>query len=148
MLNSEYDHANVTRLTELLHFIYKNSRLTITLYLNKSVHIPPEQVQNILDENHNTATAGHPGFIKMYQRLKEKYTGPNVKQDIQNYVKSCTSCQINKIDRHPSKNQMQITTTSSRPFQKISIEIVEPLHITETGNHFIFTLIDNLTKFF
>ncbi len=148
MLNSEYDNVDVPRLSELLHFLFKNSRLAITLCLNTLVHVPPEQVQTILEENHNTAIAGHPGFVKMYQRLREKYTWPNMKQDVQNYVKSCTSCQINKTDRHPSKNPMQITTTSSRPFEKISIDIVGPLNITETGNQFIFTLIDDLTKFF
>ncbi|CAK1598636.1 unnamed protein product [Parnassius mnemosyne] len=43
---------------------------------------------------------------------------------------------------------MQITTTSTRPFEKISLDIVGPL--PEAGFHklrFILTLQDDLTKF-
>lgn len=42
---------------------------------------------------------------------------------------------------------MEITTTSTEPFERIALDIVGPLPLTEKGNKFILTLQDDLTKF-
>lgn len=42
---------------------------------------------------------------------------------------------------------MELTTTSFTPFEKISLDIVGPLTLTEDGNLFILTLQDDLTQF-
>ncbi|ERL95277.1 hypothetical protein D910_12543 [Dendroctonus ponderosae] len=42
---------------------------------------------------------------------------------------------------------MEITTTSERPFQRLALDIVGPLPITESGNRFILTMQDDLTKY-
>jgi hypothetical protein len=42
---------------------------------------------------------------------------------------------------------MQITTTSSKPFERIALDIVGPLNLTENGNRFVLTLQDDLTKY-
>ncbi len=42
---------------------------------------------------------------------------------------------------------MTITDTATEPLEKVSIDIVRPLTLTEKGNRFIFTSQDNLTKF-
>ena len=42
---------------------------------------------------------------------------------------------------------MQITSTSEKPFEKIAIDIVGPLPITEDGSRFILTMQDDLTKY-
>jgi transposase InsO family protein len=43
---------------------------------------------------------------------------------------------------------MTITSTSSKPFEKIFLDVVGPLNPTENNNKFILTFIDDLTKFF
>lgn len=63
------------------------------------------------------------------------------------FIKTCESCQINKKDSKSNKVRMVITTISERPFQKIAIDIVGFLPVTENRNKFIFTLQDDLTKF-
>jgi len=40
-----------------------------------------------------------------------------------------------------------ITTTSSRPFKKIFLDVVGPLPRSHKGNSFILMLLDDLTKF-
>lgn len=42
---------------------------------------------------------------------------------------------------------MEITTTSEEPFERISMDIVGPLSLTEDGNKYILTLQDDLTRF-
>ena len=42
---------------------------------------------------------------------------------------------------------MEITSSSSKPFEKIFLDIVGPLPLTISGNKYILTLQDDLTKF-
>lgn len=53
----------------------------------------------------------------------------------------------NKTQRFNYKAPMEITSTASKPFQKLALDIVGPLPITEHGNQFILTLQDDLTKY-
>lgn len=41
-----------------------------------------------------------------------------------------------------------ITDTATKPFEKVYLDIVGPLKVTEKGNEFILTFKDDLTKFF
>lgn len=70
-----------------------------------------------------------------------------MKSDIKNYIKSCESCQKNKLVRKKTKLRMQLTTASPTPFEKIYDDIVGALPLTKDGNRFILTLQDDLTKF-
>jgi hypothetical protein len=53
-----------------------------------------------------------------------------MKQEVENYIKRCKSCQVNKMLRPRGKVPMEITTTVNKPFQKCCLDIVGPL--TET----------------
>lgn len=70
-----------------------------------------------------------------------------MKLDIKNFIKTCESCQKNKLVRKKHKLPMELTTTSSTPFERIALDIVGPLPLSEDGNKFILTLQDDLTKF-
>ncbi|CAK1603212.1 unnamed protein product [Parnassius mnemosyne] len=71
-----------------------------------------------------------------------------MRTDIDTYVKNCSQCQSNKALRQVNKSPMQITTTSTKPFERISLDLVGPL--PEAGLNklkFIVTLQDDLTKY-
>lgn len=70
-----------------------------------------------------------------------------MKSDIRSYIRNCVSCQQNKTNFKPTKQPMEITSTAEKPFDKLAIDIVGPLPITENGNRFILTAQDDLTKF-
>lgn len=70
-----------------------------------------------------------------------------MKADIKSFIKSCPSCQVNKTNYKPGKAPMEITTTNQRPFQRLAIDIVGPLPLTENGNKFILTMQDYLIKY-
>ena len=42
---------------------------------------------------------------------------------------------------------MEITSTASKPLERLAIDIVGPLPLTELGNRFFFIAQDDLTKF-
>ncbi|KAA5568671.1 DDE-type integrase/transposase/recombinase, partial [Pseudomonas aeruginosa] len=85
---------------------------------------------------------------RMLSRIKERYHWKNMRSDIEDYVKNCKLCQSNKALRKINKSPMQITTSSTRPFERISLDLVGPL--PEAGLSkikFILTLQDDLTTF-
>jgi hypothetical protein len=70
-----------------------------------------------------------------------------MRKQIRDFIRKCPICQKNKIGNKPLKEPMMITTTSSRPFEKIFLDVVGPLPRSHKGNSFILTLLDDLTKF-
>lgn len=71
-----------------------------------------------------------------------------MRQDIETYVKNCKSCQINKPLRHSNKAPMIITSTATKPNEKLFLDIVGPLPETRIDQYkFILALQDDLTKY-
>jgi transposase InsO family protein len=54
---------------------------------------------------------------------------------------------MNKIGRPKGKASMEITSTARHPFEKCALDIVGPMTETETGNRYILTFQDDLSKF-
>ena len=70
-----------------------------------------------------------------------------MKVDIQKYIQGCLECQMKKLIRVKTKNPMAITDTPTTAFEKISMDIVGPLPETKSGNLYILTIQDNITKY-
>lgn len=68
-----------------------------------------------------------------------------MKKQIEDFVKSCPLCQINKTSNKNIKAPM-IITTSSTPLEKDSMDIVGPLPKSDKNCAYIITLQDDLTK--
>jgi hypothetical protein len=84
---------------------------------------------------------------KTYEAIKEHYQWPNMRGDVEEYIKQCTKCQLNKILKPKKKASMEITTTARHPFEKCALDIVGPLTETMSGNKYILTFQDDLSKF-
>jgi hypothetical protein len=67
--------------------------------------------------------------------------------DIEEYVKQCKSCQVNKTLKPKRKAPMEITSTANHPFDKCYLDIVGPLPPLATGNRYILTFQDDLSKY-
>ncbi len=108
----------------------------------------PTNVNELIKLFHEHHLIGHQGSEKTYRTLLDQnFYWIGMKKDIKKFIKTCQECQILKPNLHPHKHAMIITDTASEPLEKVSIDIVGPLTLTEKGNRFIFTLQDNLTKF-
>ena len=101
----------------------------------------------ILSENHDSVAGGHLGETKTYERVRENYYWPGMREDIRKYVKTCDSCQKRKLVRVKTRQPMMITDTPSRVFEKIQMDIVGPLPKTDFGNMYILTWQDCLSKY-
>ena len=106
-----------------------------------------ETRRQILYEFHDAPIGGHKGMNKTYRAIKSRYTWPNMRQEIEEYVKKCRSCQLNKVLKPRKKAPMEITTTTGLPFERCSSDIVGPLPVTQKGNKYILTFQDDLSKY-
>jgi len=58
--------------------------------------------RGILHHFHSSLTAGHPRIAKTIQLIQPFYWWPRMKDFVTNYVKGCATCQMNKINTHPT----------------------------------------------
>lgn len=49
--------------------------------------------QHILQAVHNSGIGGHSGIQATYQRIKQLFAWPKLKQSVQKFVQTCTICQ-------------------------------------------------------
>ena len=103
--------------------------------------------QEIIKEMHVTPIGGHQGMARTLERIKLYAQWPSMKQQIENYIRNCDTCQRNKNTRPQTRQELEITDTQSEPWIKIALDIVGPLPMTENGNKYLLTCQDNLTKY-
>lgn len=143
-----FTKLSYTKIYNMIAHIFHNTNLKIHIYRNQMIYPTPAEVPKILKENHDSPIAGHPGVKRMFSRIKSSYYWKSMRADIERYVKSCKLCQVNKPLRSCNKAPMEITSTSTRPFERLALDIVGTL--PEAGFQkfkFILTLQDDLTKF-
>lgn len=136
------------KIYNMISYIFHGTNIRIHIYKNQILFPTTAEIPNILKENHGTTIAGHPGTKRMYDRIKASYYWKSMRSDIERFVKDCKLCQVNKPLRTSNKAPMVITSTSTKPFEKLALDIVGTL--PEAGLQkfkYILTLQDDLTKF-
>jgi len=106
-----------------------------------------EEKGKILQEFHQLPTGGHLGMNRIFERIKLYTSWPGMKQEIENYVRQCETCQMNKLTRRKSKLPLQIANTPEVFWQNCSFNIVGPLTQTLENNKYLLTFQDELSKY-
>ncbi|KAL4088776.1 hypothetical protein QTP88_023860 [Uroleucon formosanum] len=129
----------------MLQYIFRSSQVTIQVLVPETLS-EEEQIQ-IIREFHENPMGGHQGNTRTYQRISQHHSWKGMRKQIKKYIRECSTCQVNKSSNRTAREPMIITTTASRPFEKIYMDIVGPLTKSYNGNVFILTLQDDLSKF-
>ncbi|XP_060871360.1 uncharacterized protein LOC132945602 [Metopolophium dirhodum] len=129
----------------MIRYIFRNTGIKISVC--SKMEYTKEEKLIIFKQFHNSVLGGHAGINKTVRKIKRQFNWPGLKLDVKNYITNCESCQKNKVTNRKIKQPMVITTTSSKPFEKIFLDIVEPLVTTASGNTYILTMQDDLTKY-
>ncbi|GFO36843.1 Zinc finger protein [Plakobranchus ocellatus] len=100
--------------------------------------------QEVLQACHDSPIAGHLGINATKKRVCSRFSWPGIIRDVNKYVKSCDVCQknCNKLPNLP----IQIADIIDKPFDKVAIDIVGPMMMSDSKNRFIFTLVDAATR--
>lgn len=146
--NDPFSKLSFPKIYNMLAFLFHGTGIKVNIYHDSISYPTPDEVKQILKEHHDSPSAGHPGTTRMIDRIKSMYWWKSMRQDIEDYVKNCRSCQINKPLRQTNRAPMIITSTATRPIEKVFLDIVGPLPETyEFKYKFILTLQDDLTKY-
>jgi len=84
--------------------------------------------RGVLHHFHSLKTTAHSGITKTIQLIQPYYWWPCIKDFVTNYVKGCITCQMNKINTHPTWPPLYpITSISNLPFQIVAIDFITKL---------------------
>ena len=70
-----------------------------------------------------------------------------MRNEIENYIRTCKACQEKKLDRAKTRTPLVLTDTPINPFEKVSMDTVGLLRTTPRGNQHLLTIQCNLTKY-
>jgi len=100
--------------------------------------------KGVIQSFHDPPSMGHPGIANTHALIRRDYWWPNMKQEVEEYVKGCTTCQANKINTHWIKPKLvPITTdTNAEPFEVIAMDFIVKLPKSQ-GYDMILTITDH-----
>jgi hypothetical protein len=101
----------------------------------------------ILRQCHDDPTSGHPGILKTFYRVSQKFYWPKMKYDIARYVRKCSVCLRCKPDQNKPAGLMQPHQVASKPFEIVTCDLIGPLPRSNRGYKFILVIVDSFSKF-
>ena len=82
---------------------------------------------HIYMEMHDSPFYGHRGVSGTYNAIRQKFYWPNLRNDIAKWIKSCSQCQNNKIDRTKTRGLMQPVQVPMQPARSYNMDFMTDL---------------------
>src|SRR5712672_1767139 len=100
--------------------------------------------RGLLSLFHDSPTASHPGITKTLALMKPYYWWPGMKGHVTEYIKGCATCQMTKVNTHPTNPPLFPITSKANalPFQTISLDFIVKLPVSD-GKDTILTITDH-----
>lgn len=109
--------------------------------------IPKVLQMKILRTYHDLPFAGHGGKHRTTELIASRFYWKGLHLDVETYVKNCLSCQKRKNPVGPTRAPLQRFQEVTKPFQRVSMDIVGPLLPTKKNNRYLITFVDHFTKY-
>lgn len=113
---------------------------------DKQILVPQKLRQKIIQLHHNLPSAGHAACRKTLERIKHRFVWPNMKDDINQFVRQCHSCNQRR-DYGKCTAPLGTFNEPDEVFQRISCDIVGPLPVTKSGNRYILSVTDHFSRY-
>jgi len=112
---------------------------------NRQLVVPKKCRLSILEELHGGRTSGHFGAERTFQALKSRFYWPGYRKSVEVHCAGCLPC----LGRnHPGKSSVPPLglRVVGYPFERIAVDIMGPLRLSERGNKYILVVGDYFTK--
>lgn len=139
-----------SKIKQMINFIWSKKSNRPPLYIYDSELYEPgteDERLAVIQQHHGTKATGHFGVAKTLDRIKTVATWPNMQRDIEDYVRTCDTCQRVKLVRVRPQAEAVITDTPERPNDKIALDLVGPIPESSDGYKYIMSVQDQLTKY-
>ena len=107
--------------------------------------VPDSMKKIVLQQVHGHIATGHFGVKKIIARVQQRFYWVGFRKDVSNWCKSCDLCSSRKGPSVKPKGPMKIYG-SGEPMQRIAIDILGKLPVTESGKQYILVVMDYFTK--
>lgn len=108
--------------------------------------VPHARRGQVIAEHHNCPYAGHRGCATTLERIGRNFTWKNMAKDIQDYVRTCVSCQRNKPTTTASAGLYQPLEIPQGRWHTVSLDFMTHLPKTKRGYDAITVFVDTVTK--
>lgn len=102
--------------------------------------------QQLIKAFHSSPLGGHSGIPATTKRLQHFFAWPSLKKHVEQFVRSCPTCQQAKIERVKYPGLLQPLTTPTVAWQVISLDFVEGLPVSH-GFDCILVVVDLFSKY-
>ncbi|CAI5460568.1 unnamed protein product [Closterium sp. Yama58-4] len=102
--------------------------------------------QLLLSEAHDVVSAGHFGADKTVKTLSRTYYWPGLAADVEDYIRSCDTCQRTKSSRQRKAGLLQPIPPPDRPWQVVTMDFIMALPRTVRGHDAIFVVVDKFSR--
>jgi transposase InsO family protein len=107
--------------------------------------VPASLQPVVLQQVHDGAQGGHFGREKTLQKLKALYYWPQRRRSVVVWCANCKLCAARKGPKQRQKGPMQIYHVGA-PMERLAVDILGPLPVTESGNKYLLVAVDHFTK--
>jgi hypothetical protein len=89
---------------------------------------------------------GHPGYMKTYRQVCERFSWKGLKGDVLWYVRECLTCQQNKSELTHPADLLQHLPIPEQKWESIFMDFITRLPKVQ-GKDCIYVVVDRLTKY-
>ena len=102
--------------------------------------------KTLLRECHDTLWARHPGWERTLALVKQGYYWPQMRDDVEEYVRTCLTCQQDKVEHKKKAGLLEPLPVPKRPWESVSLDFITGLPIVgDIGT--IMTIVDRFSKY-
>ena len=107
--------------------------------------VPKSLRKDILIHCHDSPLAGHFGFDKTYHKIKINYYWPKMYTQIKDWIATCELCNKRKRN-YGFKPAPLMPIAIGLPFERVAMDVLDPLPVTTSGNKYILLFQEYRTK--
>jgi transposase InsO family protein len=111
----------------------------------KRLWVPPALQDYCLKLFHDPPSMGHSGVDRMKFQMSKLVIWKGMNKDVENYVRTCETCQKYKIHQH--RTPMQSLRIPVNVFEDVSLDVVGPVPYSRSGRRYILVCQDRLSRY-
>ena len=132
---------NLKRIGGVIYHIWKEPK---TNQENHRLLIPTALRKELMISCHDTPCSGHAGTRKSIDKMKKHFTWHKMGKDVKIHIQQCSVCNKWKTGRKPKAALVKYTV--GNPLNRIGIDIVGPLPLTQKKNRYLLVIGDYFTR--
>ena len=113
---------------------------------HKKLLLVPKALQDkIMHLCHDLPMSGHQGTKRTKEKVQEFFYWYGMTQSVRFFVTTCDVCNKNKKPTRHAKGPM-VLYHAGAPMERVHMDFLGPLPVTEKGNEFVMVMVDQFTK--